>query len=371
MTSLADLVSRLRRRALPPERQRVPALLAAGALVVGSVTVTAMTWDRGLPDDALLAVGEEVVTEEALDERIEVLRALYQMDLPEDDGAREELRRGAAKAYATAELIADAAADRGIDVSDKEVGDELDRIVDERLAGDRSLFVDWLSEQGITEDDVRDEIERTMTTYRLMEQVVADVPAATAEEAQAEYTAREDEMRTAEQRSLRNIVVETRDQAEAVRDRIAGGEDFAAVAREVSRDASTAASGGDLGTYAAADLDPAFAVAAFGAEDGALFGPVESAFGWNVGQVTAVVPGEPLAFEQVRDTLVEALTARAQLAVWQDFVGGLLEDGDVEYAAGYEPDDPTAPPSNLPPAAGATDPGTDPQSDTGSEEEAP
>jgi parvulin-like peptidyl-prolyl isomerase len=74
-----------------------------------------------------------------------------------------------------------------------------------------------------------------------------------------------------------------RDEAQAARERIDGGEDFAAVAAEVSDDVATAASGGEMGVFQPDDARfGEYATALDGAETGDLVGPVEVDAGYAV-----------------------------------------------------------------------------------------
>ena len=92
-----------------------------------------------------------------------------------------------------------------------------------------------------------------------------------------------------------HILLPTREAAEAARARVTeGGEDFAAVAREVSTDESTAANGGDLGWFTREEMVAPFAEAAFALEPGAISEPVETEFGWHVIQVMEKDPDRPL-----------------------------------------------------------------------------
>jgi parvulin-like peptidyl-prolyl isomerase len=97
-----------------------------------------------------------------------------------------------------------------------------------------------------------------------------------------------------------HILLPTREAAEAARARVTeGGEDFAAVAREVSTDESTAANGGDLGWFSREEMVAPFAEAAFALEPGAISEPVETEFGWHVIQVTERDPDRPLTDAQI------------------------------------------------------------------------
>ncbi len=81
----------------------------------------------------------------------------------------------------------------------------------------------------------------------------------------------------------RHILVETEQAAQAVAARLEAGDDFGAVADEVSLDAGA---GGDLGCSYAGRYDDAFAAATLVAPLGEVFGPVETGFGWHLIEVT-------------------------------------------------------------------------------------
>lgn len=75
------------------------------------------------------------------------------------------------------------------------------------------------------------------------------------------------------------------ERAERVRAEIAGGADFAEVARRESADPGSREQGGDLGTFARGQMVPAFEEAAFSLPVGEVSEPVETPFGYHVIQV--------------------------------------------------------------------------------------
>jgi hypothetical protein len=93
---------------------------------------------------------------------------------------------------------------------------------------------------------------------------------------------RVDDKRSAEQ---------AREQLAAVRARLTAGEKFAAVVGEVSDDPASAAQGGDLGFLERGRMPPEFEEAAFSARVGEVVGPVETAFGLHLIEVTEKRPG--------------------------------------------------------------------------------
>jgi peptidyl-prolyl cis-trans isomerase C len=324
------------------------------ALASGLVLSTAswssidVPWaDDRLPEGAVMQVGDRVVQESELETRLASLEALYGVVAPEDPDEVSDFKKDAAKSLAVSLIIEAAAAERDIAVSDKQAQAELAKIISDQLGGDRAAFVDYLGSVGLSEVQVTDEIKRTLVNQRLYADVTKDVPPATKEEALAEYESRREEMREPEKRRLSNIVVKTEAEAQAIVNRLKAGTSFVDAARSSSLDKQTQSTGGDLGVLTENQLDPAYAAVAFAAERGAIFGPVQTQYGWNVGKVTALAPGARLTYDQVADALLEGLTAEAALEDWRTFMRKALADADVVYADEYRPDDPDSLPSDL------------------------
>lgn len=80
----------------------------------------------------------------------------------------------------------------------------------------------------------------------------------------------------------RHILVETEEQAQDVLQRLEQGEDFAALAAELSVDSSNADQGGDLGWFARGEMVEAFDQVVFEADVGLYPEPVETEFGYHV-----------------------------------------------------------------------------------------
>ncbi len=142
----------------------------------------------------------------------------------------------------------------------------------------------------------------------------------------------------AEQRRAAHILIETGaksgdDEAKAKIDEIAarvkGGEDFAAVAKEVSQDPGSANEGGDLGFAGPGVYDPAFEEALYALKEGEVSAPVRSEFGWHIIKLLGVQSPEVPSLESMRPELVRELKAQQ---VEQRFVevSKQLEDSAFE-----------------------------------------
>jgi hypothetical protein len=144
-----------------------------------------------------------------------------------------------------------------------------------------------------------------------------------------------------------HILVPTREEAEAARARVVdGGEAFAAVAREVSTDDSTAANGGELGWFTREEMVAPFADAAFSLEPGQISEPVQSEFGWHVIAVEEADQDRPLTDSQI------ARLEQAAADRW------LEEQRSALIITSSLPPTPTPFPSEFRPPSGAPPPPT-------------
>jgi peptidyl-prolyl cis-trans isomerase C len=79
----------------------------------------------------------------------------------------------------------------------------------------------------------------------------------------------------------RHILVATEDAALALKEKIAAGSDFGALAREHS-ECPSASHGGDLGQFGRGQMVPEFDEVVFSAPVGAVQGPVKTQFGYHL-----------------------------------------------------------------------------------------
>jgi len=97
--------------------------------------------------------------------------------------------------------------------------------------------------------------------------------------------------------------------AEATRQQLAGGADFATLARELSDDPGSKERGGDLGFFQRGQMVPPFEQAAFSLEPGKLSEPVRTDFGFHILRVEERHPAQDRTYDQVREELARQLLA--------------------------------------------------------------
>lgn len=110
----------------------------------------------------------------------------------------------------------------------------------------------------------------------------------------------------AEEVRASHILVEAKENAQAIADEVRGGGDFAEIARRESTGPS-ATSGGDLGFFEKGQMVPTFAEAAFALEIDEVSDPVQTQFGWHVIKLTDRRQASPPTLDEVRGELTEQL----------------------------------------------------------------
>lgn len=113
-----------------------------------------------------------------------------------------------------------------------------------------------------------------------------------------------------------HILVATEEEATAVTARLDAGEDFAALAAELSTDTGSGAMGGDLGFFGPGMMVPEFEQAVGGLEIGQVSDPVQSQFGWHVAELEETRPQAVPTLDEVREELsgqVQQQTVQARL----------------------------------------------------------
>ena len=134
--------------------------------------------------------------------------------------------------------------------------------------------------------------------------------AATPEAARKLYEETVKAMKPEQEVRARHILVETEDEAKKIAARVKGGEDFAKVAGEVSKDPGSKTDGGDLGCFTKDRMVPPFAEAAFKLEPGQISDPVKSQFGWHVIKVEEKRTKPVPSFEEMKEQVESYLGAQ-------------------------------------------------------------
>jgi peptidyl-prolyl cis-trans isomerase C len=133
-------------------------------------------------------------------------------------------------------------------------------------------------------------------------------------------------MKPEEEVHARHILVDNEGDAKKIAARIKGGEDFAKVAAETSKDPGSKAEGGDLGWFTKERMVPDFANAAFAMKAGQVSDPVKSQFGWHVIKVEDKRTKPQPTFDELKEQIDQHLVRKTQ----QDLILKLRAEAKID-----------------------------------------
>ncbi|WP_244487057.1 peptidylprolyl isomerase [Devosia sp. Leaf420] len=178
----------------------------------------------------------------------------------------------------------------------------------------RAYFADAIA-AGVTEEQVRAEYDKYVAQFQPQEEIHAA-----------------------------HILVETKEEADAIETELKGGADFATIAKEKSIDPGSGANGGDLGFFSKGMMVPEFETAAFAlANPGDISAPVQSQFGFHIIKLEEKRESQPPAFEQVAPQLQQQVLMRVFNEKVAELMNGVTVDvTDPELKAAMDAQDAAA-----------------------------
>lgn len=191
-----------------------------------------------------------------------------------------------------------------------------------------------------TEEELRVQVERNALIQQVIREAVADVEPITDAEIQTFYEENPQFFEQGEQVAARHILISTqeleteeqiedaRQRAEAIRQELLDGADFAALAQERSEGPS-GPRGGDLGTFGRGQMVPAFEQAAFSLEVGEISEIVQTQFGFHIIEVTERVEGGLVPIGQVTASIQQFLAQQRQSEILGAYVDELRADATI------------------------------------------
>ncbi len=202
-----------------------------------------------------------------------------------------------------------------IKVSKEEIDGEYDAYI-ENYGGEEALK-SALEQSGMTEADLRENIENYFKLEKLMEPRIK----ITDEEMKTYFQENKESFDEPEQVEASHILVEDEETANEVAQKLAEGGDFAKLAAEYSTDTSNAENGGELGYFKKGDMVEEFENAAFSLEVGEISKPVKTEFGYHIIKVTDKKEAKEAVFEDVKEEIKELIFSekmQTEYVTWMD-----------------------------------------------------
>ena len=243
-----------------------------------------------------------------------------------------------------------AAADLGIEITQKDVDKSEDDLVKSRFDGNRKEYEKALEQQGLTPDDYRSTLEASVLAQKLYEEVTKDAKVSD-QDVLAYYTQNQSQYGTPESRDVRHILIakkgangqvdfeKSKARADEIYAELKGGADFSELAKANTDDPGSKDSGGAL-TISRGQTVPEFDKVSFELDKGELSKPVKTQYGYHVIEaVSPVRPAKTTPLDEVKASIRTTLLQQKRNEVMSAWVDDLRKqyDGKVSYAAGYEP----------------------------------
>ena len=309
-------------------------------------------------EQVLVKVNGDIITKTELEaKQIEALRRRLSQDIePEALKNDEQLRKLLAEI--TPQILVEAvdellmvqlAKERGYRLRDEQFRDWLAALRKEQNLEDEERFQAALKQEGMTIDDLRQQVERSFMITQVQRDEVGSKLSITEEEARLYYRARPQEFTEPASVTLREIFIEVpassqqgqagvnvaqddkaRAEAAAIRSRLLKGEDFATVAAEVSMAASKA-NGGLIGPIAVGELSQGLQELIAKMKPGEITAPIRTARGYQILKLETLKEASLQPFDTVRDLVAERVHGDRQQQEIRRFLARVRGQAIIEW----------------------------------------
>jgi parvulin-like peptidyl-prolyl isomerase len=246
-------------------------------------------------------------------------------------------------------LLVQLGKERGYRLTDQQFKDWLNALRKEQNLLDDQKFLAALKQEGMTLDDLRKNVERQMLMERVRQDEVGSKLTITEEEARQYYLSHQNEFTEPASVTLREILIEVptstqqgqqgvnvakddeaAKRAADVRARLAGGEDFAKVAAEVSA-APSKANGGLIGPIATTELSESLQKLLLTLKPGEMTQPIRTQRGYQLLKLETLKPAAAQPFDSVRDLVAERVHMERQRIEVRKFLTRLRGQAIIEW----------------------------------------
>lgn len=265
-----------------------------------------------------LRVNGEVIPTSVILVELKRLIQFYSEHMPKVEVGRKmkDLLVKAVEQAIGAKLLLAEAQRRRVEVSEAEIDERIKLMI--RQCGGDEKFGNVLGKQKLSMDQLRAGIRTGRQIDKLVERITATVADPTSEDCETYYREHRDAFTTPERVQARHILLKPSAKTEgdratcisrlqAMKQRIEEGQDFADEAAVHSDCASGRKTGGSLGWLARGVTLPEFDGVLFDLAIGQVSEVFETPLGFHIVQKVSQEPGEPVAFEEVRERIEELL----------------------------------------------------------------
>jgi parvulin-like peptidyl-prolyl isomerase len=329
---------------------RVILAILGSALVL---VVAACGGEEDVPANAVAVVDGKAIPRSELDELVARAKNGYeaqQQEFPKVGTPEyQSLQSQYVKYLVQLEEFEMEADELGIEISDKDIDEEVEELVKTRFDGDRKKLDKALEQQGFTMKALRESFRVSVLNQKIFDGVTKDVKV-TRDEILAYYQENQSNYGTPESRDVRHILVAVKDgdkvdfakskeKADDLYAQLQDGADFVALAKQHSDDPGTRATGGRY-TAVRGAVVPEFEQASFELKVNEISKPVKTTYGYHIIQALAPAKKAKVTpLEKVQASIKASLLQQKRSEFMENWLEELEDryESKVSYAAGFEP----------------------------------
>jgi foldase protein PrsA len=188
-------------------------------------------------------------------------------------------------------------------ITDSELNEEIEKL--KESYGGEEIFEQVLQSNNTTLETIKEDLKNYLTIKALIEPQIE----ISDEELKTYFDENKDSLGEAEQVKASHILVADETKAKEIKEKLAGGEDFAALAKEFSTDEGSKENGGELGFFPKGTMVEEFEEIAFSMAVNTISDPVKTEYGYHIIKVEdkkeAVEANFDDSKEQIKETLLE------------------------------------------------------------------
>jgi foldase protein PrsA len=222
------------------------------------------------------------------------------------------------------EWIEGEAEEQKISVSDAEVKKSFDQQKKQSFPKEED-YQKFLKDYGQTEQDIMQRVKLDLLSNKIREKVVGGKDKVTDAQIEDFYNKNKERFAQPERRDIRVVLTKSEAKAEQAKAALDGGESWKSVAKQYSIDEASKSQGGKLEAQAEGNLEKALDEAVFGADRGAVEGPVKTQFGYYVFEVDKIQKASQQSLEQAKETIRGTLQSQNQQKALDAFVKDFQE----------------------------------------------
>lgn len=306
------------------------------------LTVLLAAPDPRVLDRVAAVVNGDPVTLSELQERAGLEWRHVQSMQPgqERDQARVRVLRAALDQVVSERLLEAQAKELSVEATDAQVDAAIDDIKRKNQLNDEQLDR-ALDEQGLDRSSFRRQLKRDIEAFRILEMKVKTRIKVTDEDVRSWYQAHPNEFAGEERVRARHIFLPVpaeatpaqeaavRAQGEIIRNRLLAGEDFATVARQVSKGPS-AAEGGDLGFLKRGTIQPELEKVVFSLQENQISGLIRTKPGFHIIKVEERKAAGRQPFDAVKDSIRDRLVGERVETQRSQYLAELRKDAVID-----------------------------------------